>query len=737
MADIGTLWFNMEFTGNWQQDLDKMAAQFKKLQKEIEEGQKKVNERASMTNAYKTLLREQQKIENQVRRTASLQKGEYVKSIDIGTMATKTQLEAWQRLGDEMKRLEQLAASKGKKIVVNDSELTKARNLTNELSQQQRIENEIAAATRKTTEAKRQGLVVSQKQSRILRDLHSMALSYASVFGATRLLKSLYKITGEFEMQKVAMGAILNDVEAADKLFRQLQELAVKSPFQFMDLAAYSKQLSAFSIPTKELYDTTKMLADVSAGLGVSMERLILAYGQIRAAAVLRGQEIRQLTEAGIPVLFELQKQFEKLGYVGITVADIFDKVSARLVPFEMIKEMFEGMTREGGKFYQMQEVQAQTLKGKITNLKDAYQIAMYEIGEANSGVLKWSVDLIRKLIDSYEKVGNVLGVLIKTYGVYRAAVMIIKIGDIALQYGSLANAIRQSATAQQFLNKTMLNNPYVLAIAGITAVISVLIAMNKEAREFKNNLNDIMSREKASSQKLVDGLSDIREKLESSTQGTQKYRDAVDELNRVYGEYLPALATEATALDLVRDRQDEITNAIYRTARARAEEKAVADAYERFSNEKETANLIKDIKKRIPRQQGGKTIPEREVEKQVQDLVRLYAAEIKKQTGKFSAKELFNKVYKGYYQTSKEFFSSEGGADIFADWATQWVRPNHALNKFTDNVTGLMNALNQISVAGDIMADGIGASNVEIRKMLEYVDRWEANELALLEDSL
>lgn len=737
MADIGTLWFNMEFTGNWQQDLDKMAAQFKKLQKEIEEGQKKVNERASMTNAYKTLLREQQKIEQQVRRTVSLQRGEYVKSIDMGTMATKTQLEAWQRLGDEMKRLEQLAASKGKKIVVNDSEFTKARNLTNELSQQLRIENEIAAASRKTAEAKQQGLVVSQKQSRILRDLQSMALSYASVFGGIRLLKSLYKITGEFEMQKVAMGAILNDVEAASVLFKQLQELAVKSPFQFMDLATYSKQLSAFSIPTEELYDTTKMLADVSAGLGVSMERLILAYGQIRSAAVLRGQEIRQLTEAGIPVLFELQKQFEKLGYAGITVADIFDKVSARLVPFEMIKEMFEGMTSEGGKFYQMQEVQAQTLKGKISNLKDAYQIAMYEIGEANSGVLKSSVDLIRKLIDSYEKVGNVLGVLIKTYGVYRAAIMVVRIGEMISQYGSLANAIRQSAAAQQFLNKTMLSNPYVYVLTAISAVVAVFIAMNKEAREFKNNLNDIMSREKASSQKLVDGLLDIKEKLEDGTRGTQKYKDAVDELNRVYGEYLPSLATEANALDLVRDRQDEITNAIYRTARARAEEKAVADAYERFSNEKETANLIKDIKQYIPRKQGGERISEREVEKQVQDLVRLYTAEIKKQTGKFSAKALFNKVFKEYYQTGKGFFQGEGGGDRLIDWIMKGTTANHALMQFTDNVTGLMNALNQISVAGDIMAGGIGASNVEIRKMLENVDLWEKNELALLEDSL
>ena len=50
--------------------------------------------------------------------------------------------------------------------------------------------------------------------------------------------------------------------------------------------------MSAFSVPAEELYETTKMLADVSAGLGVGMDRIVLAYGQVRSAAFLRGFNI-------------------------------------------------------------------------------------------------------------------------------------------------------------------------------------------------------------------------------------------------------------------------------------------------------------------------------------------------------------------------------------------------------------------------------------------------------------
>ena len=242
-------------------------------------------------------------------------------------------------------------------------------------------------------------------QRRLMQNLHTLAASYISIFAAGRLVRELITVSGEFEMQRVSLQAILKDLDGANKIFDQIKQLAVKSPFQFKDLISYTKQLSAFSIPMGELYDTTKMLSDVSAGLGVGMDRLVLAYGQIRAASVLRGQEVRQLTEAGIPVIEELRKKFEELGETGITAADVFDKISARLVPFSMIKEMFEDMTSAGGKFYKMQEIQAETLKGKVSNLKDAYQIMFSEIGEKGDKVLKGAVDLTRSAIDNYETI--------------------------------------------------------------------------------------------------------------------------------------------------------------------------------------------------------------------------------------------------------------------------------------------------------------------------------------------
>ena len=171
------------------------------------------------------------------------------------------------------------------------------------------------------------------------------------------------------------------------------------SPFQFKDLVSYTKQLSAFSVPYEELYDTTKMLADVSAGLGVEMYRIILAYGQVRSAAVLRGQELRQFTEAGIPLVQMLADKFTLLKGEVVSTSEVFDLISTRQVPFEMIKDIFTEMTSEGGKFYKMQEKQAETLAGKIANLKDKFQIMNAEIGTKGDKILKGAVDVTSSLM--------------------------------------------------------------------------------------------------------------------------------------------------------------------------------------------------------------------------------------------------------------------------------------------------------------------------------------------------
>lgn len=240
------------------------------------------------------------------------------------------------------------------------------------------------------------------KQSRMMREFVNTIKTYAGFYFFRDMFQELVAIRGEFELQQVSLRAIIQDARRADQIFSQIKGLAVISPFQFSDLVGYTKQLAAFQIPVNELYGTMKSLADVSAGLGVDMGRIILAYGQIRSAGVLRGQELRQLTEAGIPALDSLRKKLEEVRGVAQTTDDVFNAISTRQIPFEYIREMFTTMTEDGGMFYKMQEIQAASLKGMVSNLADSYKIMMNDIGEANDSVLKGIVGSITDAMNNW-----------------------------------------------------------------------------------------------------------------------------------------------------------------------------------------------------------------------------------------------------------------------------------------------------------------------------------------------
>jgi hypothetical protein len=240
------------------------------------------------------------------------------------------------------------------------------------------------------------------KQSRMMREFVNTIKTYAGFYFFRDMFQELVAIRGEFELQQVSLRAIIQDARRADQIFSQIKGLAVISPFQFSDLVGYTKQLAAFQIPVNELYGTMKSLADVSAGLGVDMGRIILAYGQIRSAGVLRGQELRQLTEAGIPALDSLRKKLEEVRGVAQTTDDVFNAMSTRQIPFEYIREMFTTMAEDGGMFYKMQEIQAASLKGMVSNLADSYKIMMNDIGEANDSVLKGIVGSITDAMNNW-----------------------------------------------------------------------------------------------------------------------------------------------------------------------------------------------------------------------------------------------------------------------------------------------------------------------------------------------
>lgn len=221
------------------------------------------------------------------------------------------------------------------------------------------------------------------------------------------------EVRGQFELSQRSLEAILQNKTKADEIFNKTVELAVKSPFRIKDLVDYTRQLSAYRIESDKLYDTTKRLADVSAGLGVDMGRLILAYGQVKAAAYLRGSEVRQFTEAGINMYGELQEYFKEVKGEAYTTAQIVDMISKRKVTFEDVEAIFQRMTDKGGIFYNMQEIQAETLQGKISNLKDAFDVMLNDIGKSSEGTMKTMVSWTTSMLNNWESIAVALKALI------------------------------------------------------------------------------------------------------------------------------------------------------------------------------------------------------------------------------------------------------------------------------------------------------------------------------------
>lgn len=328
------------------------------------------------------------------------------------------------------------------------------RNIMDDLRSGKSLEEELDSLTGKSNKS-----LLSQID--IIGEVKNQLLDYLSIYAVERFVSELAKIHGEFEKQRIALASIIGDAGKAKSIFDQLKSLSVKSPFQFSELTGFVKQLSAFSIPTDELFETTKRLADISAGLGVDMGRIILAYGQVRSASFLRGQEVRQFTEAGIPLLDELAKKFTDLKGRVVDTGEVFDMISNREVPFEMVKEVLFDLTNEGGKFYQMQEVLADSLAGKISNLTDAYEIMLDKIGQGYAGdLLGLGVDGLKEAISNFRILGTALIGVASGYGAVRLASSLYSKTLPAMTSNTKRNALElKKEAAERIFKKSLIED--------------------------------------------------------------------------------------------------------------------------------------------------------------------------------------------------------------------------------------------------------------------------------------
>lgn len=416
------------------------------------------------------------------------------------------------------------------------------------------INQAIAKHNQALTDAGIKSQQLATRHRNLMDTAGQLSRQLALVFSVSQIegyMKKLANVRGEFELQQRSLQAILQNKSQADQIFNKTVQLAVKSPFKIKELVSYTKQLAAYRIESSKLYETTKRLADVSAGLGVDMGRLILAYGQVKAAAYLRGTEVRQFTEAGINLYGELQRYFEEVKGEAYTTAQIVDMISKRKVTFEDIENIFKRLTESGGLFYNMQEIQSETLIGKMRNLQDSIDVMLNSIGKANEGVLKSSIDGAKTIIDNWETIAEITKVAAGMLVLYKANSLLASsaLGKMALQvytfqksldvsraqafFTAIRAGFRFTLVSLKSIGTLIASNAYLIAL---TAIIYAVDKLSSSYSEYNRALEE-------SNKKYNENIAPVNSLI-------AKYRELTDEANK-------AKAAQEKNFDFAKNRKD------------------------------------------------------------------------------------------------------------------------------------------------------------------------------------
>jgi len=507
------------------------------------------------------------------------------------------------------------------------------------------------------------------EQSLHLKDLIRQMVSVWSVQRVSFFLSQIKNVTAEFELQRVSLGAIIQDQTRANQLFSEIKAFAVKSPVKLLDLTKYVKQVAAYKVETDKLFDTTKRLADVSVGLGVDMGRLVLAFGQVKAASYLRAAEIRQFTEAGIPMLELLAEKFTELNGEAVTTEQVMEMVSKRMVDFGMVEQIFNDMTSAGGMFYNMQEKQGNTLYGLWAKLGDAAAIMYDEIGntEVVNSSMKYAIQLMSDLMKNWRELGRVAMMAVGGFAAFKvvsAAMKMIRVDTIAA-----AQAARQLERAQVTLNAAQTNGDWLSAkqakrtiavaeankaaamstslfgtalnrlkalflgnwvtilIAALGFVVEKFISAYENAHKLENALNDIKKAATIESDQSVMNFEALANAAVKAADGSKQQREALQELENTYKNIIPLDDLKIEKLRALQGNYESLTVAIREYIAQQKLQEGINTIVENYADEikEQTDDFRNILKKQTFTEKGADVkLSDRQVERIVDNYKRL-----------------------------------------------------------------------------------------------------------------
>lgn len=375
-----------------------------------------------------------------------------------------------------------------------------------------------------------------------------MSLSLTKVLGiiggVTALkgfVSELINVRGQFQQLEIAFSTMLKSKEKADKLMGELVDIAAKTPFDLQGIASSAKQMLAYGSSAENVGDELVMLGNVAAGVGSQLGDLAYLYGTLRTQGRAYAVDIRQFAGRGIPIYEELAK------VLGVTKDKVSELVKEGKVGFKEVEQAFKNMTSESGIYYNLMEEQSKSLTGQLSNLGDAWDSMLNEIGKNTQGIASSGISALKGLIENYETVGKVLLGLIATYGTYKTATLALWVIEQARARTLLTGIASTKAltAAQAALNVVMKANPYVLVATTLAGVVSAMWAFHDSATESEKaqeRLNKkqeeagkIAEEHKVKIDKLIDSSRDLSL---SDLQRGQSLADLRKEYPKIFAQY-------------------------------------------------------------------------------------------------------------------------------------------------------------------------------------------------------
>ena len=388
------------------------------------------------------------------------------------------------------------------------------------------------------------------------------------------LVRQIATTRGEFQQLEVAFTTLLQSKEKADALMSQMVDLAAKTPFDLKGVADGARQLLAYGFAAEDITGTLTRLGNVAAGLGLPLERLTYLYGTTAVQGRLYARDMLQFTSSGIPVLQEMAKMYGK------TTEEINEMVSAGKIGFEDVKKVIEGMTNEGGQFYNLMQEQSKTITGLISNLGDALDTMFNDIGKSQEGIISNVLQGTISLVENYQKVLDILVPLVATYGTYRAALIATAAIEKVQATITATKAILEqtkmltrATQAQILFNKAVKANPYVLAASALVGLVTLIYQFSDggyNAAKAQKDLNESIANASAGAIAEQRELARLKGELEGCTEGTKQYEDAKKKIIEKFGQYDSSLTQETLTVQTLTEKYNDLNAAILKSYNAR-----------------------------------------------------------------------------------------------------------------------------------------------------------------------